>query len=58
MRCSGYLLDNPQDAIRVRANYYAASGDKSRAAPIRACKDRHSFGHNLAGARFGMGSVA
>jgi hypothetical protein len=42
-------MDNPQNAIRVGANYYAASGDKGRGAPVLSCKDRHSFGHNLAG---------
>jgi hypothetical protein len=47
--CSGYLVDHPHDAIRIRANYHAVAIDKGGTAPVLSCKNRHSFGHNLAG---------
>jgi hypothetical protein len=49
VRVPRFLIDNPQDAIRVRANYYAASSDKGRPTPVRSGKDRHSFGTSWPG---------
>ena len=43
------LLDNPHNAIRVRAYDHVLSCDKGRAAPVWPYKDGHFLGNNLAG---------
>jgi hypothetical protein len=43
------LLDNPQDAIRVRANDHAVAINKGGAAPVWSCEDGDIFRNNLAG---------
>ena len=47
--CSGNLVDDPQNAIRVRANNYPVAIDNSTAAPVLSCEDGHIFGNSLAG---------
>jgi hypothetical protein len=43
------LLDNPQDAVRVRAYDHAAASYEGIAAPVRSCENGHFLGNNLAG---------